>query len=108
MASNISSHCTFHNYNNNNNNNNNSEWKGPIYTITDTLPEKDPKNYAVLNVKGHHPKFVSQGLYNSGVMILKQKDSALVLKSWRNLLVLPPWVGQDQRKLTQTVNHTEM
>jgi len=178
----------------------NGQWKGPIYVITDTPPEKDPKDYTVLNVKGHHPKFVSQGefdeyvkgihtfkseiyskwhktqifhlipqqhnvhtalfidadmlaqlplsqhwlsdlrpfiqnanchltlyperwythlpiigkndialsgLYNSGMMILKRKESALVLKHWGNLLVHPPWVGRDQGKLTQAVDHTQ-
>ena len=43
------------------------------------------------------------GNYNSGMMILKRKESQHVLKEWSRLLVSPPYVGRDQGKLTQAI-----
>jgi hypothetical protein len=44
------------------------------------------------------------GKYNSGMMILKRKESRDVLEEWSRRIATPPFVGRDQGKLTDAID----
>ena len=46
------------------------------------------------------------GLYNSGMMILKRKESRKLLDRWSFIMVRPPFTGRDQGDLTKAIQET--
>ena len=46
------------------------------------------------------------GLYNGGMLLLKRKESRVLLDRWSFLMVRPPFTGRDQGDLTKAIQET--